>query len=68
VHDAVSRIPTEVRERLETAKKLSDEDRAAILAVATSTLAEFRPTISTTGTMSTEPTQQAPTVSSDDRP
>jgi len=36
-------IPPEVRERLDTAKKLSDEDRKAIIEIARKSLARFEP-------------------------
>jgi F-type H+-transporting ATPase subunit alpha len=42
VHEAAAKIPPEVRARFETADKLSDEDRTAILAIATAALAPFR--------------------------
>ncbi len=43
VHEAASNIPTEIRERFETADKLSDEDRKAILEVASQALTPFQP-------------------------
>lgn len=42
VHEAAAKIPSEIRARFETADKLSDEDRAAIIAIATTTLAPFQ--------------------------
>jgi F-type H+-transporting ATPase subunit alpha len=36
-------IPAEVRERLDTAEKLSDEDRETIIQIATKSLARFQP-------------------------
>ncbi|MEO7493399.1 MAG: alternate F1F0 ATPase, F1 subunit alpha [Massilia sp.] len=44
VNDAAARIPQEVRERFETAKKLSDDDRKTIVDIASTALASFRPT------------------------
>ena len=43
VQDSVARIPAEISARMETADKLSDADRKAILAVASSALADFLP-------------------------
>jgi F-type H+-transporting ATPase subunit alpha len=43
VHEAAAKIPPEVSARFETASKLSDEDRAAIIAIATAALAPFQP-------------------------
>jgi len=40
---AEAEIPSEVRQRLETADKLSDEDREAIVDIARKTLDEFQP-------------------------
>jgi F-type H+-transporting ATPase subunit alpha len=41
VNDAAARIPQEVRERFETAKKLSDGDRKTIVDIARTALASF---------------------------
>jgi F-type H+-transporting ATPase subunit alpha len=43
VRRAAEEIPAEVRERLDTADKLSDEDRAAIIDIARKALDEFQP-------------------------
>jgi F-type H+-transporting ATPase subunit alpha len=43
VHEAVANIPTEVCARFETADKLSDEDRKAIIEIARKALAPFQP-------------------------
>jgi F-type H+-transporting ATPase subunit alpha len=43
VRSAVAEIPTEVRERLDTADKLSNEDRDTIIEVARKALEEFLP-------------------------
>jgi F-type H+-transporting ATPase subunit alpha len=43
VRDAVADIPEEVRERLDTADKLSDEDRETIIQIAGKSLARFQP-------------------------
>ena len=43
VRDAASTIPPDVRKRFETADKLSDEDRKAVLAIARAALAPFQP-------------------------
>ena len=40
---AAASIPTDVRERLDTAEKLSDEDREAIIEIARQSLARFQP-------------------------
>jgi F-type H+-transporting ATPase subunit alpha len=40
---AAEKIPTEVCARFETAEKLSDEDREAILEIARQALAPFQP-------------------------
>jgi F-type H+-transporting ATPase subunit alpha len=44
VRDAVADIPEEVRKRLDTADKLSDEDRETIIQIAGKSLARFQPT------------------------
>jgi F-type H+-transporting ATPase subunit alpha len=41
--EAVAEIPAEVRERLDTAEKLSDEDRKTITEIARKSLARFQP-------------------------
>ncbi len=41
VHEAVEEIPTEIRERFETADKLSDGDRKAIIEIARQALAPY---------------------------
>ncbi len=43
VREAATGIPAEVRERFDTAEKLSDEDRTAIIAIARDALASFQP-------------------------
>ena len=43
VRTAAAEIPSEVSERLETAEKLSDEDRKAIIEIARQALKEFSP-------------------------
>jgi F-type H+-transporting ATPase subunit alpha len=43
VQEAAAKIPPEICARFETADKLSDDDRAAILAIATAALAPFQP-------------------------
>ena len=43
VHEAVEKIPVEVRARFETADKLSDEDRKTVIEAARQALARFQP-------------------------
>jgi F-type H+-transporting ATPase subunit alpha len=43
LREAAADIPAEVRERLDTAEKLSDEDREMIIDIARKSLARFRP-------------------------
>jgi F-type H+/Na+-transporting ATPase subunit alpha len=43
VRDAASTIPDDITARFDTADKLSDDDRAAILAIATTALEPFQP-------------------------
>jgi F-type H+-transporting ATPase subunit alpha len=43
LREAAAEIPAEVRERLDTAKKLRDEDRATIIQIARKSLARFQP-------------------------
>jgi F-type H+-transporting ATPase subunit alpha len=43
VHEAAANLPPELCTRFETADKLSDDDRAAILAIAATALAPFLP-------------------------
>ena len=43
VQEAAANIPAEVRERLDTAEKLSDEDRETIIQIARNSLARFQP-------------------------
>ncbi|MEO8615604.1 MAG: alternate F1F0 ATPase, F1 subunit alpha [Luteolibacter sp.] len=43
VQDAAAKIPEEVRARFDTADKLSDEDREAIIGIARQALAPFQP-------------------------
>jgi F-type H+-transporting ATPase subunit alpha len=43
VHDAAAKLPAEVCARLETADKLSDEDRKTIIEIARQALARFQP-------------------------
>jgi len=43
VREAVADIPAEVRARFESAKKLSEEDRALIIQIASNALASFQP-------------------------
>ena len=43
LREAAANIPAEVRERLDTAEKLSDEDRETIIEIARKSLARFQP-------------------------
>jgi F-type H+-transporting ATPase subunit alpha len=43
LREAVADIPAEVRERLDTAEEMSDEDREAIIQIAGKSLARFQP-------------------------
>jgi F-type H+-transporting ATPase subunit alpha len=43
LHEAAADIPAEVRERLDTAEKLSDEDRKTIIEIARKALEKFQP-------------------------
>jgi len=43
VHEAAAKIPAEISARFETAEKLSDDDRKAILEIARQALAPFQP-------------------------
>ncbi len=43
LHDAAADIPAAVRERLDTADKLSDEDRESIIRIGRTALARFQP-------------------------
>jgi F-type H+-transporting ATPase subunit alpha len=43
VHESATSIPTDVRDRLDTADKLSDEDRKSIIEVARLALVPFQP-------------------------
>ncbi len=43
VREVAATIPAKVRERLDTAEELSDEDRETIIQIARKSLAEFRP-------------------------
>jgi F-type H+-transporting ATPase subunit alpha len=43
LHEAAADMPAEVRERLDTADKLSDADRETIVKIATKALARFQP-------------------------
>ncbi len=43
VHEAASEIPDEIRERFQTADKLSDDDRKVIIEVTKKALANFQP-------------------------
>ena len=43
LREAAADIPAEVRERLDTAEKLSDEDRETIIQISTKSLARFQP-------------------------
>jgi F-type H+-transporting ATPase subunit alpha len=43
LREAAADIPAEVRERLDTADKLSDEDRETIIEIARKSLARFEP-------------------------
>jgi len=43
VHEAAAEIPADVSERLDTAEKLSDEDRKTIIDIARKALGEFSP-------------------------
>ena len=43
LRQAAADIPTDVRERLDTVEKLSDEDRETITQIARKSLARFQP-------------------------
>ena len=43
LREAAANIPAELRERLDTAEKLSDEDRETIIQIARKSLAHFQP-------------------------
>ena len=43
LHEAAADMPAEVRERLNTADKLSDDDRKTIILIARTSLARFQP-------------------------
>jgi F-type H+-transporting ATPase subunit alpha len=43
LREAAAEIPAEVRERLDIAEKLSDEDRETIIQIARTSLARFQP-------------------------
>jgi F-type H+-transporting ATPase subunit alpha len=43
LHEAAADMPAEMRERLNTADKLSDADREMIIQIATKSLARFQP-------------------------
>ena len=43
LREAAANVPVEVRERLDTAEKLSDEDRKTIIEIARKSLARFQP-------------------------
>jgi F-type H+-transporting ATPase subunit alpha len=43
VHEAAAKIPAEMCARFETAAKLNDEDRKAIIEIARKSLARFQP-------------------------
>jgi F-type H+-transporting ATPase subunit alpha len=43
VHEAAAEIPADVRERLDTAEHLSDEDRDTVIEVARKSLEGFQP-------------------------
>jgi len=43
VHDAATKLPSDLCARLETAEKISDDDRATIITLAKETLAPFLP-------------------------
>jgi len=43
LHEAAAKIPADVRERLYTADKLSDQDRETIISIARKSLAGFQP-------------------------
>jgi F-type H+-transporting ATPase subunit alpha len=43
LREAAAEIPADVRERLDTAEQLSDEDRKSIIQIARTALARFQP-------------------------
>jgi len=43
LHEAAANIPADVRERLYTADKLSDQDRETIISIARKSLVSFQP-------------------------
>jgi F-type H+-transporting ATPase subunit alpha len=49
LHEAATHIPEEVRKRLDTAERLSDEDRETIIQIALRTLVGFQPKSETEG-------------------
>ena len=49
LHEAATHIPEEVRKRLDTAERLSDEDRETIIQIARRTLVGFQPKSETEG-------------------
>ena len=58
VNDAAARIPQEICERFETAEKLSDDDRKAIVNLARTALAPFQPATDPKPTIKTEKAAQ----------
>jgi F-type H+-transporting ATPase subunit alpha len=60
VVEAAAKIPAQIRARFETADKLSDADRAAIVALVTAALAPFQPTAPA------KPPEEAKTAAKDD--
>lgn len=59
VRDAVANIPAEVRARLETADKLSDEDRKAIIEIVRKSLVPFQPKPDTKAAPDAQPKSEA---------
>jgi F-type H+-transporting ATPase subunit alpha len=60
VQEAAAHIPAEVRDRFETAEKLSDEDRKAIVEIARQALIPFQPTAEPKGAGAPSPKGDGP--------
>ncbi|MBA3004796.1 MAG: F0F1 ATP synthase subunit alpha, partial [Desulfurivibrio sp.] len=58
LHDAAADIPVEVRERMDSSEKLSDEDRETIIQVARQTLAFLQPKPETNADSNPKPEEQ----------
>jgi F-type H+-transporting ATPase subunit alpha len=70
LREAAADIPAEVCERLDTAEKLSDEDRETIVQIARQSLARFRPTPETESESESGPEDQPakPTPEPEEKP